>query len=781
VNVRVAVLAWIALGLVAAAPLARAQVPPGYDGAWRQMLPDGRRVHGAALDPTGRKLYLYGGEHWTLTDDFLGYDLDPALGAVAWHRLPSTGVPGPARIEREVLAWDSRRHRLMEFAGIGDHPVADSLWVFDPAGAGAWMALATQGTSPGARTDAAADYDSVADALVLYGGDRGAGDPTWLYTLSFTTDPPTWSARPTGGDAHDATSPGCIFVQASPHRLLRVAGHAPDGRDQVQVESLPLDAPGTWTVLDTTSDGPRDRVAYPAAFDPVHRRLFVAPDAIEKLTRLDVWEFDLDSATGWRELALPAGKTRPHAGHRLLFDAGEDRLLLSGGRWTNAAGISAYDADAWALDPDAGTGFVPLLGPSVVSPAPRTESASAVDRAHRRYYVFGGAGDAIPNGTLGDLWSLDFTNAPRWREESSTTPAPHSRYGAAGAFDSRRGHFLVLGGWFGNGLLGDVLAFDTAAGAWAPLNPLGPAPTPRAWATAVYDSVRDRVLLFGGYDGSPRNDVWALELADTPRWRELHPTTGSAPDGRLQAAAVFDAGRRSLWIYGGYALDGAGYEKALGDSWRLVVDSDECAWSPLDTPDRYPSPRASAGAAYDPVRDRIVYLWGANSNGLRRTDTIDLNLGGVPRWGLLGLLGIEPYPRAEPMTFWDDRHDRMFLFGGSDGNGAASDLWELTWSPPRASPPVPVIALDARVRPNPSAAGVAIEFALSAPATVTCSLFDLAGRELRTLAHGTYPAGPVALAWDGSDDRGARVGPGVYWSRLVVGQGTRSFQVVLLR
>ena len=56
---------------------------------------------------------------------------------------------------------------------------------------------------------------------------------------------------------------------------------------------------------------------------------------------------------------------------------------------------------------------------------------------------------------------------------------------------------------------------------------------PRALAhTAIYDPVRDRMVVFGGYDGNGnRNDVWALSLSGSPAWSELTPA-GSLPSAR---------------------------------------------------------------------------------------------------------------------------------------------------------------------------------------------------------------------------------------------------------
>jgi hypothetical protein len=72
-----------------------------------------------------------------------------------------------------------------------------------------------------------------------------------------------------------------------------------------------------------------------------------------------------------------------------------------------------------------------------------------------------------------------------------------------------------------------------------------------------------------------------------------------------------------------------------------------------------------------------------------------------------------------------------------------------------------------RPEPNPSTGQVSLRFSLAEAAPVKLELLDCAGRRVRTLAEGTHAAGAHALAWDGADDRGRAVTPGLYFARLV--------------
>ena len=55
---------------------------------------------------------------------------------------------------------------------------------------------------------------------------------------------------------------------------------------------------------------------------------------------------------------------------------------------------------------------------------------------------------------------------------------------------------------------------------------------------------------------------------------------------------------------------------------------------------------------------------------------------------------------------------------------------------------------------------------LTTEAEVTLELYDLAGRRVRRAYEGTGGNGPYALAWDGTDDRGLLVPPGLYLYEL---------------
>jgi hypothetical protein len=78
-------------------------------------------------------------------------------------------------------------------------------------------------------------------------------------------------------------------------------------------------------------------------------------------------------------------------------------------------------------------------------------------------------------------------------------------------------------------------------------------------------------------------------------------------------------------------------------------------------------------------------------------------------------------------------------------------------------------------RPNPASGASATAFALAVPAglaageRVTIELYSVAGRRVRTLLDAPAVAGPLNVTWDGADDGGRTVAPGVYLVRATLG------------
>ena len=101
--------------------------------------------------------------------------------------------------------------------------------------------------------------------------------------------------------------------------------------------------------------------------------------------------------------------------------------------------------------------------------------------------------------------------------------------------------------------LNDVWALSLAGTpAWTQLTPAGTPPSARSDHSAIYDPVRDRMVVFGGIlDGVRyRNDVWALSLAGTPAWTQLTPAGTAAERAVLPTARSTTRCATAWWCSG---------------------------------------------------------------------------------------------------------------------------------------------------------------------------------------------------------------------------------------
>ncbi len=83
-------------------------------------------------------------------------------------------------------------------------------------------------------------------------------------------------------------------------------------------------------------------------------------------------------------------------------------------------------------------------------------------------------------------------------------------------------------------------------------------------------------------------------------------------------------------------------------------------------------------------------------------------------------------------------------------------------------------------RPNPFTTGTTFRFDVPQEGPVRIEVFDAMGRRVTTLVDGSLAPGAHAYDWDGRDQRGALVGPGVYLYRMTAGAFTAQRRLVLL-
>lgn len=84
-------------------------------------------------------------------------------------------------------------------------------------------------------------------------------------------------------------------------------------------------------------------------------------------------------------------------------------------------------------------------------------------------------------------------------------------------------------------------------------------------------------------------------------------------------------------------------------------------------------------------------------------------------------------------------------------------------------------------KPNPFNPTTSISFTLPTKSQVSLKVYDIAGREVRTLVDNVLEAGNNQVTWLGRDNQGNDVSSGVYFYRMTAGKETATKKMVLLR
>lgn len=83
--------------------------------------------------------------------------------------------------------------------------------------------------------------------------------------------------------------------------------------------------------------------------------------------------------------------------------------------------------------------------------------------------------------------------------------------------------------------------------------------------------------------------------------------------------------------------------------------------------------------------------------------------------------------------------------------------------------------------PNPFNPVTTFSYDLPKSGVVTVQIFDIQGREVKTLQNGIQPAGHFELSWDGTAEDGQNMESGLYFSRIVSGDNQAVLKLMLMK
>lgn len=743
----------------------------GADGLWEELVVPAVNWSSAIYDPLRHRLVVFGGYDdggnyvngvWALS----------LAGEETWTVLTPAGPRPSARYGHSAI-YDPIRDRMIVFGGYDSAPDHDrnDIWALSMGGVPEWRELVPDGTPPGGRSGHSAIYDPVRDRMVVFGGRSlhfAARGDAWALDLA---EVPTWTALAPGGPSPGGRSNHSAVYDPVRDRMLLFGGLVGSQSVSNEVWALGLAETTAWTAVLPVGEPAAARSQHCAIYDPVRDRMLVVGGSDAGTLRNDVCSLSLSGIPAWSTLAPAGAPPTPRNAASAVYEPVGDRFVTYGG----------YDGtrrnDTWALALSNAPAWVELT-PTVVPPAAREYHSATYDPVRDRMIVFGGTGfSALAHD---DVWALSFAGAPAWKAMAPAGSPPAGRAAHSAIYDPVRDRVVMFGG--GESFAdhrNDVWALSLAGGlSWEAITPAGTPPRKRAYHAAIYDPIRDRMLVFGGEDSTftACDDTWALSFTGTLAWTALE-TVGAPPGARRGHSAIYDPVRDRMLVFGG----GSGLwgpPAYYFDVWALSL-SGAPAWTPLGPVGTPPSPQAFHSAIYDPVRDRMI-VYGAWTSA----DTWELGLsGGTEEWRALAPANPPPNSRVFHSAIFDPVRERMIVFGGAR-SAATNDTWALrtgavldveSGGEPRArgflGPPAP----------NPSTGTTAVRYSLVRAGRVQLGIYDLSGRLVRTLVNREQAAGTEVVRWDGTGENGTSLGTGVYFIRLAGPGFHETRKVVLVR
>ena len=494
-------------------------------------------------------------------------------------------------------------------------------------------------------------YDSESDRIIMFGGICSAtvcGD-TWAYdynTNSWTNMNP--AIHPSAGYgtamAYDAQSDRVILFGGSNSNETWAYDYNTN----------------SWANMEPTTH-PSGRSWHAMAYDTESDRVILFGGSTSAGSSNETWSYDFDQ-NAWTNLE-PAGGPSARYSPAMAYDSLADRIILFGGF---AMPVSSY-GETWSYDANTNA-WTHLTPPS--SPTWRYSHAMAFDALSGFSILFGGRD---LSSARSDTWSYSWaTNM--WIPLSSAGPT--NRHSHAMAYDAESAKVILFAGAPGVGLSPpkDTWALDSITHTWAVKLT---SPSPRRGEALAYDSMFDRVILFGGLlpSGPSSDETWAYEVG-AHSWTLMNPSLH--PHGRFGSAVTYDSRSHRVIVFGGCC---SGTGRSLNETW--VYDFLANVWTER-TPAVGPSARYGSAMAYDSESDRSVLFGGTNSN---ETWAYDFN---ANTWTNLRPAG-GPSARALHAMVYDPSSDRIVLFGGSGSNETWTyDLNTNTWtnlSPPESPSP----------------------------------------------------------------------------------------------
>lgn len=405
----------------------------------------------------------------------------------------------------------------------------------------------------------------------------------------------------------------------------------------------------------------------------------------------------------------------------------------------------------------------------VLHPEPTCRSYACMvnDRMNQRAILFSGSNARLVGGYYyNDVWSFDL-GSEIWQSITISAPVPPLRMMASAAYNSATNEMIIFGGRSsGGGFYSDVWSLDLTQGAetWTPLFPSGTPPSPRSSASAIIDSINNRLIILYGEAGGPGlNDIFSLDL-NTLTWSPLSPS-GSSPSPRFEHSAIYDPGNHRMIVFGGRNGD------HYNDVWALDLTLGSESWQQLFPSGSPPAVRGRHFCVYNDVNNEMVIGFGYNFTAgfVYFNDIWALNLGSLiwrqifPGSGVIG--------RRMPSAAFNSLHRHVVIFGGDQYGHYFDETYILSVDTlaTKENQEMSVIVLPyIQILSNPSRLPCHINAFVPFPGNICLKVFDASGRLVNTLIKDKRSSGNYIIQWDGKDTNGNKVASGTYFIKLEI-------------
>ncbi len=362
----------------------------------------------------------------------------------------------------------------------------------------------------------------------------------------------------TGPDQHTHSSPGDrpghTAIGRWAQRSMVIAG-AVAGMLGIMASADVASAQtnASWRKL-SPATSPSARTQHSMVYDPVRDRmvLFGGASSLYGNGDAETWEFD---GTNWVQVTTPTSPT-PNARHTTVYDSTRHVVVLSGGI-ANGSATWEYDGTTWTQRIPAN----PPYGP---------------------FSFLGWFWDLlmvhVPTRGTSLLLGPNFDPDVSWEWDGTLwTPSSAGFYAWDGAiaYDSTRDRIVRFGATNANGAF---FAFHNDVDAFLsnPL-PLQSATPPARWGNSMdYDTQRLRMVMFGGtgngvytsHPGTLLNDTWEYDGA-TQTWAQRPSVIQPSP--RMDHAMAYDSLRNRMVLFGGFTDSGSSAETWVYDTAKRLV------------------------------------------------------------------------------------------------------------------------------------------------------------------------------------------------------------------